>query len=86
MRIELYQSLRTLDPNIESYDTDELVDIALEELSRMPQAQVPMFLQGLSDDAVAEIIARVNSKKNSISPSLLDLLAAMDSARSLGAV
>jgi len=86
VRIELYQSLRTLDPNIESYDTDELVDIALEELSRMPQAQVPMFLQGLSDDAVAEIIARVNSKKNSISPSLLDLLAAMDSARSLGAV
>jgi hypothetical protein len=86
VRIELYQSLRTLDPNIENYDTDELVDIALEELSRMPQAQVPMFLQGLSDDAVAEIIARVNSKKNSISPSLLDLLAAMDSARNLGAV
>ncbi len=83
IRNQLQMSLETLNPDIDSYDTEELLDIALEELSKMPKNQVPDFLQSLSDDVVSEIIERVNAKKNSISPSLIDLLVAMDSARRL---
>lgn len=83
MRAQLQESLKTFDPDIGSYNTDELIDIALDELSKMPQNKVPDFLQGLSNDAVSEIIARVNAKGNSISPSLIDLLLAVESARKL---
>ncbi|MCR3955515.1 MAG: hypothetical protein NUK57_04405 [Gudongella sp.] len=83
IRTQLYESLKTLDSVNDSCGTEELIDIALEEMSEMSQTQVTEFLQGLSDDAVSEIIARIKARENSISPSLLDLLIAMDSARKL---
>ncbi len=39
------------------------------------------FFQGLSDDSISRMITRVQTKENSISPSLMDLLVALDSAR-----
>ena len=81
IRIQLYESLKTADSSIDSYDTDELVDMALEEISKMSQAEVLDFFQGLSDDSISRMITRVQTKENSISPSLMDLLVALDSAR-----
>ncbi len=83
IKIQLYESLKPLNPNIDSCDTDELIDIALDELSKMSQTDVPDFIQGLSDEVISEMIARVKAKENSISPSLIDLLVAMDTARKL---
>lgn len=82
-RVELYESLKSIKPEIDNLSATELVDVALEELSRMPQEKVTDFLQGLSYDVVSEIIERANARENSISPSLIDLLVAMDSARKL---
>jgi len=83
IKIQLYESLKTINPNIENSDTNELIDIALEELSKMSRTEGTDFLQGLTDDVLSEMIARVKAKENSISPSLIDLLVAMDSARKL---
>jgi len=83
IRLQLYESVKTLNPDIDSNNTNEMIDIALNELSKMPQNKVQDFLQGLSDDVVSKIIERVSAKRNSISPSLIDLLVAMDSARKL---
>lgn len=80
-RVQLYESLKTADSSIDSYETDELVDMALEEISQMSQAEVLDFFQGLSDDSISLMVTRVQTKENSISPSLVDLLVALDSAR-----
>ena len=65
IRTQLYESLKTLDSVNDSCGTEELIDIALEEMSEMSQTQVTEFLQGLSDDAVSEIIARIKARENS---------------------
>lgn len=83
IRSELIKSLKTFNPLVDSLTTDELIDIALEELSKMSENEASIFLKGLPYEAISVVVARANVKKNSISPSLVDLLVAMDLARKL---
>lgn len=83
IRSELIKSLKAFNPLVDSLNTDELIDIALEELSKMSEDEASDFLKGLPYEAISVVVARANVKKNSISPSLIDLLVAMDLARKL---
>lgn len=83
IRSELIKSLKTFNPLVDRLNTDELIDIALEELSKMSENEASDFLKGLPYEAISVVVARANVKKNSISPSLVDLLVAMDLARKL---
>lgn len=83
IRSELCNSLKNYNSGVEGLSTDELIDIALEELSKMSESQASEFLKGLPYEAISVVTARANVKKNSISPSLIDLLVAMDLARKL---
>ena len=83
IRMQLYEELKSLNPEIQPNNTDEMIDMALDRLSQMPQAKAQEFLKDLSAEVVSKIIERVNAKANLISPSLIDLLFAMDTARKL---
>jgi len=79
----LYEALESFNPNISSLKENELIDMAIEDIIKMPQDEVPDFIEGLSDDVVSEIFKRAKASENSISPSLLELLGALDSARKI---
>ena len=83
VRMQLYEELKSLNLEIQPNNTDEMIDMALDRLSQMPQSKAQEFLKDLSAEVVSKIIERVNAKANLISPSLIDLLFAMDTARKL---
>lgn len=83
IRMQLYEELKSLNPEIQPNNTDEMIDMTLDRLSQMPQAKAQELLKDLSAEVVSKIIERVNVKANLISPSLIDLLFAMDTARKL---
>jgi len=83
IRLQLYEELKSLNPEIQPNNTDEMIDMTLDRLSQMPQAKAQELLKDLSAEVVSKIIERVNVKANLISPSLIDLLFAMDTARKL---
>lgn len=80
---QIHKALKSLYPKIDSPKKDQLILMAMEEIKNMSPEEVSEFISGLSDDVVSAILKMLKSKENSISPSLIDLLVVLDSARKL---
>ena len=83
IKSQLHETLKNLNSKSDSLRENELIDMALEEISEMPQNEVPDYVEELSEDVVSEILERAKTKEESISPSLIDLLETLDSANKL---
>ena len=76
---QLHEALKSLYPRIDSMKKNELIVMAIEEISKMSPEEVSDYLLGLSDDVVSAILKRLKAKEDSDSPSLIDLLEVLDS-------